>query len=114
MLFLWTAVWCCFHPIESAVATALLVHWFDLTFYVDKDEFDTLWAIADSLNSTPRKLAFIDEFKLVDSTRIDEEENVIPIWAFNIGFWLVFATFSLSADFACPDPCPILPSYLYS
>lgn len=112
MLWVWSLVWCCFNSVESGVATALLVHWFDLTFYVDKSEFDTLWAIADSDDNPVRKTAFIGMFHLVSSTRVDAEENVIPIWAFNITFWLNFALFSLTADFACPDPCPLRPPWL--
>jgi len=94
------------------VSTALLVHFFDLTFYVDKSEFDVLWGFSDPLNNPLRKQAFLDMFKMVSSTRVDQDQNVIDIWAYNYPFWLIFATFSLSEDFQCPTPCPLLPSFV--
>lgn len=112
MLWTWGQVWCCLATVEKAVASSLLAYFFSLAFYIDKADFDLLWAASDPLNNFSRKMAFIGMFKLVSSTRIDEEENVIDIWAMNYPFWLVFATYSLTPGLACPDPCKLIPPWV--
>lgn len=112
MLWTWDAVWCCLNFVESGVATALFAHWYDLTFYVDKSEFDTLWAIVDSNNNPLRKQAFIDTFHLISSTRVDENEDVIPIWAFNGAFWANLTAASETGLLDCEDPCKLIPPWL--
>lgn len=103
--------WCCLSPVEQNVVIGILPHWFDLTFHIFQDEFDLLWALSDPDDNALRKALFIYDFGLTLTECQVDPETIAPCYAMLFPLWLEIATFSLTGDFACPDPCHLMPPY---
>lgn len=105
MLFPVESVWCCLAHTERSLNTTLVTIYITPPGYVEQSAFDIYYALADPLNSQPRKEQFIYNYQLFPDVIVNPDESETPIYRFGTNWWPQLFVFFQTHDTSCPQPC---------
>jgi len=113
MRYILDHVFCCLDVIEQGMLV-YCVFFFRFGYpYILRSDFDLAWALADPINSTLRKLSFIETYYLTPGVVEISEGEFVDVLYQSSGFWLVVSQYGDDTGFLCPDGCIFLPSWVY-
>lgn len=105
MLFPVESIWCCLATTERGLSTALVNYYITPPGYIEQATFDVLYALADPMNSFPRKEQYIYTYALIADVIVNPDESETPIYRFGTNWWPQLFVFFSTHDTNCPQPC---------
>lgn len=83
----------------------LTVAYFSNEEYITQAAYTIIAFVSGLAALTIVNAYFLDHYGLTSGIVLDEDDLPIPVYFFDTEFWALWYDFSLTDEFACPEPC---------